>query len=1509
MKRVKLIIGYLRKITAIFLMTVFFLQVTISGSWSAVDGELPDSFLTGGDVYAKLEIETLVVPGHLGEIKRSFIGDPGKVLIHIQDAHCNPFAQEKIAELITYLNAEYGIKTVNLEGGVGAYDLSVFHSISGKVVRREVADHYVQKGDVNGAEYYAINNPGKVDLWGVEDKDLYLANLRVYRDSVTSKDTVDRYMKQLDHIVGNLKRHIFPNELAKIDTAFHEYKSKKTRFRDYAELLLERSYSYAIPVSDYRNLSLLNKSLECEEELDFEKANDERLLLIDDLKEALSRYELRELLTKSVDFKTKKISRNSFYAYLFDKSRQLNLDTGRYGALNDYREYISAYESIDRSVLFEELDSLEGRIKDQIISTNTERELDDLSHDLALLRNIFIIALNKRDYSYYLDNRDSFDVVNFTDFYDKESPKYKMSFKPEDELPELDGLRNNISGFYDYSFKRDGAFVRNMKLTDTGSADSGIRSAILMTGGFHTENLCEILESKNISYVSILPLFVTPKNWKSPYFDILAGRDTGISGMLKAVMPQASMMAIASRMTSLSDAGLLGGVEERERFELSVLIYAKMRESERDLSVIGEDGSAMITFDVEGNEVKDPDRKRTEEVTISDLLGELRGIHFEAVETSAESSPTREEALRYLENDPDAWVSFMDMAKAGLRNSVYGNKNTDLLIEVAFETVNTFLSSIGGMAYSISGDEIGALLPSGMTKEQVETALRDLQTALVERFEDRFGFVELSQELSAEMSAEFPSTWRDGKVHHGTVTTEKVGVFRNKKTDEFRNVTGILYEKTSGEDAGPFREFLRERNYFIEDVKPVFVPLEPAGVVKAGNFEEVDISSKLDAAISSAEKVQTANKTGSLVTVLEDVEANADADEALPVLSDEADKVIGESLEGARTNYSDNFIVSSDEIDAEYPALNRFSLWKAINIASKSEKPVSFLIIGKPDTFYVVRGSGREGGLQTQLLKIKTKYGTKDEGTIDRFKTILGASGRGKRKSDTGEDFYYGGFKELQDGVLANHLWGDSMISLISSGMFNAFSNENAASQGDDSVTKGISEASRFINSNLNEFQQGEYDFNVAFDVSSINLSEYREMTGEEKNEKLFSEMISVVDDLLEVRNSAESEAIRDREAPRGPPHTYRSFTKNKEENVWKKITEESSLIAGRVRARAGRSLLEEDIKLRRLRNKNDIGKYETNNVVPEHAEKVARFKDEDLDEAKSSDGVGLLEKILLPFQVVKEIYHDLINDYHWTLVQEAYTNMIKYGVRTEGGRVLHMGTSASPLPILDVMLGMKSVGIDIDDGAIYPATEAAKASLPEDQKGDLQLIPADASTYTSEEKFDMVDLIDIFGGVQLPQSMSDKVLTAALKATADKALVVLNGKFVEINDDHGRQVADPSGFNTTDDKGKVLTEGDPVKRIQELAAEMGYSIRRVYGNSDEYYEEIDSHNDFVREQGLRAPMSGAPVVMFIVEKKVETGDDGASLEDTEGSEEITRENIGEKLPRFFRKGGEIQRS
>jgi len=171
-------------------------------------------------------VRDMQIPLSLGEIKDRVQGTADNTVIHIQDAHCNYSAQHSIASIIDHLSDSYNIRLVMLEGGKGNYDLSVFTKIKDPDIRKRVSDYFVKEGRVSGAEFFAINNPAKTKLFGIENENLYMSNLNAYKESLKYKEIADEHLSTLTHIINNLKREIYSPSLTELDGTIKAYKEK-----------------------------------------------------------------------------------------------------------------------------------------------------------------------------------------------------------------------------------------------------------------------------------------------------------------------------------------------------------------------------------------------------------------------------------------------------------------------------------------------------------------------------------------------------------------------------------------------------------------------------------------------------------------------------------------------------------------------------------------------------------------------------------------------------------------------------------------------------------------------------------------------------------------------------------------------------------------------------------------------------------------------------------------------------------------------------------------------------------------------------------------------------------------------------------------------------------------------------------------------------------------------------------------------------------------------------------
>ncbi|MFC1570833.1 hypothetical protein ACFL4E_03520 [Candidatus Omnitrophota bacterium] len=99
-----------------------------------------------------LSVDDVGIAIDAGTIKSSFNGDAGKMVVHIQDAHCNFEAQSNINKMLDQLTKECGINVISVEGAEGIVDTAWFKAFPDAEIRKEVATYFMKKGEITGAE-------------------------------------------------------------------------------------------------------------------------------------------------------------------------------------------------------------------------------------------------------------------------------------------------------------------------------------------------------------------------------------------------------------------------------------------------------------------------------------------------------------------------------------------------------------------------------------------------------------------------------------------------------------------------------------------------------------------------------------------------------------------------------------------------------------------------------------------------------------------------------------------------------------------------------------------------------------------------------------------------------------------------------------------------------------------------------------------------------------------------------------------------------------------------------------------------------------------------------------------------------------------------------------------------------------------------------------------------------------------------------------------------------------
>ncbi|GEM_PF-5707919 len=164
----------------------------------------------------------------------------------------------------------------------------------------------------------------------------------------------------------------------------------------------------------------------------------------------------------------------------------------------------SRLESVDVEELAAEIDRWIFTLREKISVSDEERTLIRLEKYLSLLKNGFSLELSRKDVGTLSDLGREFPKDRIFQFLDTLSTRFRLKndhLKAARSIPIDDDLKKVFS-FYETAAKREEIFAKMLR------EQMRLRlrhSAVLVTGGFHTEGISERLRQSGLSYMIVMP--------------------------------------------------------------------------------------------------------------------------------------------------------------------------------------------------------------------------------------------------------------------------------------------------------------------------------------------------------------------------------------------------------------------------------------------------------------------------------------------------------------------------------------------------------------------------------------------------------------------------------------------------------------------------------------------------------------------------------------------------------------------------------------------------------------------------------------------------------------------------------------------------------------------------------------------------------------------------------------------------------------------------------------------
>lgn len=516
-----------------------------------------------------------------GTISNSFINEKqDKLIVYIQDLHDNPSVQKNIAKIIDNLDKNYGVDKILVEGA----PFSKLDTGMIDVIREyDLSNLLLNDGMLTGTEYYLANYNKNIPVYGLENWDIYLSNIKravnISAEKEYNQKVFDKFQKE---IYSKLK--------------------KSKRLLPYADfdvtnpLLLGELKQPILKYDALYNYIELSEQIR---EIDKNKIQKELEQCLKDLKNTLTFESYKKLISK--------LQQSDYYEYYLQLSRQIadnNELSTKYHNLFQFLKYYLAQKNINK---FSAINQKNQYFQDYLNSLKYEiSKYDELLilKMTQLFKSFLNLHISEQEYIFFINNYD-----RYIELIDKKNPGIQAKY---DEIFDT----NEIFEYHKINVERTKIFFENTFAVFDNQSDNSKKITVIVSGGFHS-SLFEHLKTENISCLMITPE-ISEQTKDNNYDRILLStinndfQDQALANMLfilikSPVIPQQTKYFFSKQL--ISNIIKIYKTDSPERIRQVLFDFAKKYDIEIDIDIDYNKSEFIIFIDKNKNIFKINDGK------------------------------------------------------------------------------------------------------------------------------------------------------------------------------------------------------------------------------------------------------------------------------------------------------------------------------------------------------------------------------------------------------------------------------------------------------------------------------------------------------------------------------------------------------------------------------------------------------------------------------------------------------------------------------------------------------------------------------------------------------------------------------------------------------------------------------------------------------------------------------------------------------------------------------------
>lgn len=447
------------------------------------------------------------------------------LVINIQDFHSDYDTQLIIANLLENINSNGSNIETYIEGAYEDVDLNYLKNLKIFPNFENFAYTLLKNDKITGSQYFTLKNGSEIVLHGLEDKELLLKNIENLAFLIENRNEI---LSVFEVYYENASKAVY-SFLDKESKGFlkkkQDYEKGVLSEKNYMDLLAEYAKKHEIDCrNEYPNFEKAVKIGNLNKIINFKEVSKDLRAFTSFLKSRLPFKEYQML-----DNSDKKIFMlGSFYKnYSFSTP-----------ALDAFFEFNELKESLNDTLIISEEEELFWNILTERCNGSLQKQMLSYFRVIHYAKKLMTGNILSYEYDALMARNGAFEdaflkILNI-DFPEETSRYYKLS----KEYYDINEYRN-IVFINKVGIK---AAVQKESLPQKKDLKAALRNAssvkVLVTGGYHSRGICEILDTKKISYIVLTPNAASSSsesNASTLYENAILNQGKAVSAMQKLI--------------------------------------------------------------------------------------------------------------------------------------------------------------------------------------------------------------------------------------------------------------------------------------------------------------------------------------------------------------------------------------------------------------------------------------------------------------------------------------------------------------------------------------------------------------------------------------------------------------------------------------------------------------------------------------------------------------------------------------------------------------------------------------------------------------------------------------------------------------------------------------------------------------------------------------------------------------------------------------------------------------